>query len=116
MINAPGPGGIPDRSTQPECQRCHPEFYGQAAVNWIGTDLRDDHPISMAYPTPAQDPAFTTPPDPQLGWAINGGPGVRLYSGKIECSTCHNVHNPTNTPFLRVPKANDELCRTCHLK
>jgi len=112
LRNAPGPGGMPDQSSWPNCERCHPEYYGGGGpVNWLGTDLKNDHPISMSYPTPAQDPGFFTPPDPQKGWS-----DVPLYNGKIECPSCHNVHDPSHSPFLRISNAGSALCYKCHNK
>jgi predicted CXXCH cytochrome family protein len=77
----------------------------------IGTDLKNDHPISMTYPTVAQDPAFRTPQDIQKGWS-----DVPLFGGKVECPSCHNVHNPDNVPFLRISNAGSALCYKCHDK
>lgn len=111
LINAPGPGGTPDTTSYPNCRRCHGEMYGDPPALWQGTDLTDDHPISMIYPTPAQDPAFNLPPDPALGW-----PSVPLYSSRVECPSCHDVHEPIIEPFLRISNANSALCVTCHIK
>jgi predicted CXXCH cytochrome family protein len=76
-----------------------------------GTSLSNDHPISMTYPTGAQDPAFNTPPDSQKGWG-----DVKLFNGKVECASCHDVHDPTITPFLRKSNSGSALCYTCHIK
>ena len=111
LINAPGPGGIPDTTSYPNCRRCHGELYGDPPAFWQGTDLSDDHPIAMTYPTAAQDPLFNTPPDLNAGWAL-----VPLYAGRVECPTCHDVHDPANTPFLRMPGDGSQLCVTCHVK
>ncbi len=111
LINAPGPGGIPDTTSYPNCRRCHGEMYGDPPAFWQGTDLSDDHPISMTYPTTAQDPAFNIPPDLDAGWAL-----VPLYSGQVECATCHDVHDPAFTPFLRMSNDGSQLCTTCHIK
>ena len=124
VVNAPGPGGIPDTTTYPSCERCHGAMYGKVESWRLGgpkrftgpVDLSNDHPISMTYPTGAQDPAFNAPPDAVTGWAGSGPSGLRLYSGKVECPTCHNVHNPTIAPFLRATNANSALCLTCHVK
>lgn len=70
----------------------------------------------MTYPTPAQDPAFRTPPDLLRGWGGLSSGDVKLYGGKVECPSCHNVHNPSNRPFLRKTNTNDALCLTCHIK
>lgn len=93
------------------CGRCHNGFVAHdISIKHIGTDLRNDHPISMQYAgLGGIDPDFREP-DSKLGF----NNGVKLYAGRVECATCHNVHNPTNEPFLRV--RSDLLCQTCHLK
>jgi len=75
----------------------------------LGTDLSNDHPISMTYPTSGQDPYFHTTAE------VNSA-GLMLYENKIECSSCHDVHNPANYPFLRKSNASSELCFACHDK
>jgi len=99
------------------CLRCHQgHMSGQTrGIRIVGIDLRNDHPVSMTYPTSAQDPEFLTPPDTQRGWGPLAS-DLKLYDGKVECPTCHNVHNPAIRPFLRKTNANDQLCKTCHLK
>ncbi|GBE34120.1 doubled CXXCH motif [bacterium BMS3Bbin06] len=118
LLNAPGSGGIPDTTSYPNCARCHPTIYGYPdnSYIWLGVDLSDDHPISMPYPTPAQDPQFNTPPDAQKGWGGISPTDVKLYSGKVECPSCHNVHDPDVSPFLRKSNAGSVLCTTCHIK
>jgi len=34
----------------------------------------------------------------------------------MECSTCHTVHDATNSPFLRVDNASNGLCLACHIR
>lgn len=100
-----------------ECGLCHAGGWGHnALMSYLTTDLRDDHPISMSYPTPAQDPAFNVPPDAEKGWGAGSSAEIKLYSGKVECPSCHNVHDPGVVPFLRKPNANSALCLTCHIK
>jgi len=111
LVNAPGPGGMPDMTSYPNCERCHPDIYGGPAAKWLGTDLSDEHPISMTYPTAAQDPAFRTPPDLTHGW-----PDVKLFQGKVECPSCHDVHDPAIEPFLSTPNLGSTLCLRCHIK
>ena len=77
----------------------------------IGPDLTDDHPISMSYPTPTEDPDFFIPDDLQKGWS-----DVKLFKGRIECPSCHNPHDPANVPFLRKSMADSGLCTVCHNK
>jgi predicted CXXCH cytochrome family protein len=93
------------------CGKCH---NGQVAhdisVKVIGTDLMNDHPISMQYAGLGfADPDFR-PADNANGFDN----GVRLYDGNVECATCHNVHNPKNELLLRARA--EVLCFTCHVK
>jgi len=93
------------------CGKCH---NGQVAhditVKMLGTDLRNDHPISMQYAgLNFRDVDFRAPDTPD-GFSN----GVKLYNGNVECMTCHNVHDPSRELLLR---ANAEvLCFTCHTK
>jgi len=34
----------------------------------------------------------------------------------VECATCHDPHNSTNSTFLRISNAGSAVCFTCHLK
>lgn len=111
LVNAPGPGGMPDTSSWPDCRRCHGPIYGDPPPPWLGTNLSKDHPIAMTYPTAVQDPKFKTPPDLSRGWS-----DVRLWEGKVECPTCHNAHDPAFAPFLRKGNDASRLCLTCHEK
>ena len=93
------------------CGKCH---NGQVAhdisVKMIGTDLMNDHPISMKYAGLGfADPDFRPVDNP------NGfDNGVKLYDGNVECATCHNVHSPKNELLLRARA--EVLCFTCHVK
>jgi len=93
------------------CGKCH---NGQVAhditVKVLGTDLLNDHPISMRYAGLSfADPDFR-PLDNPTGFDN----GVKLYDGNVECATCHDIHNPQNELLLRA-KA-EVLCLTCHVK
>ena len=37
-----------------------------------------------------------------------------LREGKMDCSTCHNVHGATNVKLLRKGDSIAEMCTTCH--
>jgi len=107
----------PDMTSEPNCERCHADFYsGRRRTLVLGTDMRNDHPVSMPYPTPAQDPAFKTPPDAAKGWGGTSPNEVKLYAGWVECGSCHNVHSNDFAPFLRKANAASALCTTCHKK
>ncbi|MFH0980189.1 MAG: cytochrome C [Planctomycetota bacterium] len=83
----------------------------------LGTDLRNDHPIGITYPTALpteyRDAATFAP-------GIGGGPGVRLVTingaDRVECTSCHNVHNNGLGNFLRVPVLESYICLQCHIK
>lgn len=77
----------------------------------VGTDLTNDHPISIAYDT-ALDPEFNAIVDNAVG-------GLPLFgaSDTVECASCHDVHDQdTYFPFLRADNAGSLLCLTCHIK
>lgn len=106
----------PDTTSQANCERCHADFYGGKRKLVLGTDLSNDHPVSIPYPTPAQDPAFKTPSDAQKGWGGASPDDVKLYAGYVECGSCHNVHSNDSAPFLRKVNTTSALCLTCHKK
>ena len=74
----------------------------------LDTDLSNDHPIGFTYDAAlaTADTGLHTPP-------ITGLP---LFSGQVECGTCHNVHNNAYIPFLRETNAASALCLSCHDK
>jgi predicted CXXCH cytochrome family protein len=40
-----------------------------------------------------------------------------LFSGKMQCATCHEVHsNTVGRPFLRASTTGSDLCLGCHGK
>ena len=58
------------------CLGCHGSMYGLPDPFPIGINLTNDHPVSLVYPTAAQDADFRVPPDLTTGW----GPGdLKLY-------------------------------------
>ncbi len=79
----------------------------------VSKDLTKDHPISITYPT--TDVGLVAKP---TILALTNS--VKLFgpsgSEKVECASCHDVHDNTNPPFLRVTMTNSALCITCHLK
>jgi hypothetical protein len=88
----------------------------------LGASLANDHPISMTYTSTTAaadkelyDPATTTVSD--LGGYIKA---KMLFNDKIECSSCHDVHNSGNSAshgkMLLLSNAASALCLTCHKK
>jgi predicted CXXCH cytochrome family protein len=121
-------------STQPQgpsklCLSCHDgvtaiDSYGGTTGSIVmtgdaalGTDLSNDHPIGVQYPT-ALSTQYRNPSTFAPG--IDSGPGVKLVTintvERVECSSCHNVHNNGLGNFLRVPIQESYLCLQCHIK
>jgi len=101
------PNGDPG---SPSCVACHPGGGQMPSEIWqIGPILTDDHPISIDYATSvaAAPPGdFKATPDPV----------IKLFGGKVECASCHNVHNPDFGFFLRTANDQSQLCQSCHSK
>ena len=127
-----------------ECLACHSPGVGifrAGATDFtafaIGTDLRNDHPVGIRYPSTAGAGSdFKDPPRKEalLAYFDNNGNSradpneIRLYNSgdgyEVECASCHDPHgvpsagagsvfNPT---FLRVTNAGSAVCLTCHSK
>lgn len=84
----------------------------------LSTDLSNDHPISFTYDAAlvALDPGLKPVTSPS---GIGSGTiaSSMLIGGKLECASCHDVHNSAGIAHLLV-KANtgSALCLTCHAK
>ncbi len=89
-----GPGGSP--------------MIGNSA---LGVDLTNDHPVSFVY-----DTALATADGDLFDPAATPAVAEMLFGGQVECASCHDVHDDTNSPFLRISNANSALCLTCHDK
>jgi len=75
----------------------------------LETDLRNDHPISIVYDL-AADSAFNSVAAIELD-------GLKLFAGnKVQCASCHNPHNDTYEPLLRMDNDGSALCTSCHIK
>lgn len=128
IVNAPGTGaningpwyGVAQSGSHfvmtpgTSCGSCHNGSVGHNANNaYLGTDLTNDHPISMTYPATSD---FNSPTDALKGWGGSSPSDIKLFSGKVECASCHNVHDPAVVPFLRISNTNSDLCKKCHVK
>lgn len=91
------------------------------AAGYIGTDLRDDHPVAVKH----RDPAAVNPEMKSLS-----GSQVRLYydsgggvirsnqndGGWIECTSCHDAHDNQYGNFLVDDNVGSKICLSCHEK
>jgi len=88
---------------------------------FVDTDLSDDHPISFTYDDAlaGSDGELHTPSNTA---AIGVGAGgtinaEMLFAGKMECASCHDVHNGAgNDNLLVLNNTGSALCLTCHSK
>lgn len=130
------------------CLACHnpsgPGFAATATdftVFAIGTDLRNDHPVGVNFPTVngagtdwksptgsvTRGTVVTTFFDENSNSRMDKG-DIRLYGSgtdsRVECASCHDPHgvpsggNGTtfNPTFLRKINAGSVVCLTCHTK
>jgi predicted CXXCH cytochrome family protein len=83
----------------------------------LGTDLSGDHPISFTYDSAlaTTDPGLYDPATQNsgLGGTIDAD---MLFAGSMQCASCHDVHDNSNSPFLRLSNAGSAMCLTCHNK
>jgi hypothetical protein len=99
-----------------------------SAANNIGTDMRNDHPVGFLYNAAlvALNPSLY---DPTTRAANIGSSPIKngtiatnlLFAGKMECSSCHDVHNTytvggLGTGLLKITAASSTICTTCHNK
>jgi predicted CXXCH cytochrome family protein len=87
------------------CMSCHTAG-GQALVVPVHElDLASAHPIGV--------PAVNAEVGSQ-GPTADGPLALYLDDGNIKCATCHNQHDDTYTPYLRMNNEGAALCKDCH--
>lgn len=75
----------------------------------LGTDLRDDHPISFRF-----DSSLATK-DGRLRDPSGLPSQIKLDPNReLQCTTCHDAHNNAFGKFLVMRNTNSELCVSCH--
>ncbi len=77
------------------------------------TNLATTHPVSFAYSSAlaTADTGLVAYDDANVVALVGGVAG-----GNVECSSCHDVHDNTEAPFLVMANTNSDLCLTCHNK
>ena len=93
---------------------------------YIGTDLRNDHPVGFTYDTALAtadgqlaDPATKTVTIGSAKSKTGTIAATLLYQGKVECASCHDVHNIYTvgaTGLVKVSMSGSSLCLQCHTK
>lgn len=84
----------------------------------LGTDLSNDHPVGFDYS--AVNTADSNVKD-VAGVASASNNKVKFFTSgantnQMWCSSCHDVHDNTNKPFLVMDNAGSALCLACHNK
>jgi predicted CXXCH cytochrome family protein len=90
-----------------------------SGINNIGNDLRNDHPISFVYDAAlaSADAGLWNPTTHPSGIGTGTISQTMLFNNKLECASCHDVHNSTGIAhLLRKTNASSALCLTCHNK
>jgi predicted CXXCH cytochrome family protein len=94
-----------------------------SGLPFLGTDLRNDHPVSIAYET-----ARAATPTEFVTQVVNGAKitvgatapvplfGASGATATIECASCHNAHNNALGNFLRKANTGSAICLSCHIK
>jgi len=90
---------------------------------FIGTDLRNDHPVAITYETARTAKAAEYVTQTITGAKITVGTsnplplfGTSTANATIECASCHNAHNNTLGSFLRKANTGSAICLSCHIK
>ncbi len=104
------------------------DAYGQLGRSVLGNNMADDHPIGITYDAAlaASDGALANPATTAVTIGSSTSKSgtitaMMLVGGKVECTSCHDVHNKftvgaTNRNLLKVSLAGSALCLQCHTK
>ncbi len=129
MKSTPGQPTGPSRL----CLGCHDgtialERFGDATSGnhyislWgrIGTNLMNDHPVSMVYDSTLSNISGARLRDPSTSPSTLGGTIGQdlLRNSRLECTSCHNPHGGQNNNGYMLLKwpADPQLCLVCHNK
>ena len=87
------------------------------STNLVGAGglLTSDHPIAFTYNGALAASAKQLATPVSASW-VDSAQTLPLYASKMECATCHAVHDNTYGKFLRVSNAGSAMCLTCHQK
>lgn len=86
------------------------------STNLVGANgsLASDHPIAFTY-NAALAAANKHLATPVSGSWVDGSQTLPLYGGRLECASCHSVHDNTYPQFLRMSNAGSAMCLMCHV-
>jgi len=75
----------------------------------LSTDLSNDHPVNFTFD------AGLIAADGELQ-APTVAPLFGAGSDQLQCGSCHDPHDDTNSPFLVLSNSGSALCLDCHVK
>jgi predicted CXXCH cytochrome family protein len=100
------------------CASCHdgvstPTMSGAASfrsrsATTAAKSLQNEHPIDVSH-DPVKDTSLAA-----LDVVTHQ---VKLFgqTNRVQCATCHDVHDSSDSKLLRTPNKNSSLCLACHL-
>lgn len=102
------------------CLSCHDGTYSHVddpGAIFLAADLKRSHPISFTYDTALSALADLYDPDVALS-GLGGTIAVDLLDeqGKMQCSSCHDVHKQGIGDYLLRYDSISTMCKTCHDK
>ena len=92
-------------------------FPGSGGSGFEVNNLANDHPVSFIFDQALID-VDAAGGTAKLTLPTAGDP-VKLFgpaSNRLECTSCHNVHDDAIEPFLVRSNTGSALCFTCHLR
>ncbi|MBI4655076.1 MAG: cytochrome c3 family protein [Nitrospirae bacterium] len=122
IVNAAGSGGVVTGGTNVAfgATAAGTAYVMPAGASNLGTNLADDHPVSIVYTAGKASLKATT-----TGFGT-GTIASLLRGGKVECSSCHDPHvasgdttgqgTTAGALFLRLSNSGSALCLSCHGK
>lgn len=122
LRNLPGPGGY---DPNPAALGRNPNGWlwnlgiksmSGRGVTDLGTDLRNDHPVSMVYTSAKSSSSTSGNNDFATGFYDPPKNNLPLYDGKVQCGTCHDPHRSNTQTFLRLSNDGSAVCLSCHKK
>ncbi len=75
----------------------------------LSTNLSDDHPISFVY-----NSALAAAAGQLKAPSAIIAPVALDNNGKMQCTSCHDAHDNTNSKFLVTTNQGSALCFSCH--
>jgi predicted CXXCH cytochrome family protein len=100
-----------------------------STTNNLGTNLKSSHPIGFTFDSALATSNGSLHDPSSKSVTIGSGAqtktgtinSVLLYGGKLECGSCHDVHNTftvggSGTGLVKVDQSGSKICLSCHDK